>query len=125
VYGCQLAPHEWKILRLERDAAARQHETLWMIDSLKAHKLRMIQGYIKVSKPREVRGVVDYLIWDFIDVSEYIYPVLHGEIGLANALLESFYDFLDEKVEVCLKKKYCSKTVLSFQMLHLRKQSKG
>jgi hypothetical protein len=110
---------------LERDAAARQHETLWMIDSLKAHKLRMIQGYIKVSKPREVRGVVDYLIWDFIDVSEYIYPVSHGEIGLANALLESFYDFLDEKVEVCLKKKYCSKTVLSFQMLHLRKQSKG
>jgi hypothetical protein len=43
---------------------------------------------------------VDYPIWDFIDVSDYIYPVLHGEIGLANALLESFYDFLDEKVEV-------------------------
>jgi hypothetical protein len=49
---CQLAPHEWKILQLERDAAARQRETLWTIDSLKAHKLRMIQGYIKVSKPK-------------------------------------------------------------------------
>jgi hypothetical protein len=60
----------------------------------------MIQGYIKVSEPKEVRGVVDYPIWDFIDVSDYIYPVLHGEIVLANALLENIYDFLYEKVEV-------------------------
>ena len=62
----QLMPHEWKIQQLERDAAARQRETLWTIDSLKAHKLRMIQGCIKVSEPKEVHGVVDYPIWDFI-----------------------------------------------------------
>ncbi len=46
-----------------------------------------------------MREVGDYPTWDFIDVSNYIYPVLRGEIGLANALLENFYDFLDEKVE--------------------------
>jgi len=34
-----------------------------------------------VSEPREARGAVHYPIWDLIDVSEYIYPVLHGEIG--------------------------------------------
>jgi hypothetical protein len=65
---CQLVPHEWKIQQLEGDVAARQHEGLWTIDALKAHKLRMMQGYIKVSEPKEVCGVVDYPIWDFIDV---------------------------------------------------------
>ncbi len=97
---CQLVPHEWKIQQLEGDAAARQHEGLWTIDTLKAHKLRMMQGYIKVSEPKEVCGVVDYPIWDFIDIPNTIYPVLHGENGLANVLVENFYDFLDEKVEV-------------------------
>lgn len=29
-----------------------------------------------------------------------IYPVLNGNIGLASAVLESFCDFFDEKVEV-------------------------
>jgi hypothetical protein len=98
---------------------------LWTIDSLKAHKLRMIQGYIKVSEPKEVRGVVDYPIWDFIDVSDYIYPVLHGEIVLANALLENIYDFLYEKVEVLSQEEVMQQIVLSLQMLHLRKQNKG
>jgi hypothetical protein len=51
------------------------------ISTLKAHKHNMIQGIIKASEPREARGV------------------LHGEIGLANAVLENFYDFLDDQVE--------------------------
>ena len=67
---CQLAPHEWKTQHLERDAAARQHEKLWTIDSLKAHKLRMIQGYIKVSEPKDLCRVVDYPIWDLL-----IFPI--------------------------------------------------
>jgi hypothetical protein len=78
----------------------KKYETAWTINSLKVHKLKMIQGFVKLSEPREAHGVVEYSIWDFIDVSEYIYPVLHGEIGLANAVLENFYDFLDEKDEV-------------------------
>jgi hypothetical protein len=69
------------------------------ISTLKAHKHNMIQGIIKASEPREARGVIDFPIWDLIDVSEYIYPVLHGEIGLANAVLENFYDLLDDQVE--------------------------
>jgi len=28
-----------------------------------------------------------------------VYPVLHGKISLMNGALDSFYDFLDDKVE--------------------------
>jgi hypothetical protein len=38
----------------------------WTINSLKAHKLKMIQGFIKLSESREAHGVVEYPIWDFI-----------------------------------------------------------
>ena len=39
-------------------------------------------------------------MWDFIEVINYVYPVLHGEIGLINLALDSFYDILDDNVEV-------------------------
>ena len=43
------------------------------------------------------------ILWDFIKVSNYLYPMLHGEIGLTNGVLDSFYDFLD-KVEALMDK---------------------
>jgi hypothetical protein len=95
----QVGPNEWKIPCNERCPVVKKYEASWSISALKVCKRNMVQGTIKASEPREARGVVDYTIWDFIDVSEYIYPVLHGEIGLANAVLENFYDFLDDQVE--------------------------
>jgi hypothetical protein len=35
----------------------------------------------------------------------YIYPVLHGEIGLANDALDGLYDVLDGNVEIMRKKR--------------------
>ena len=51
-------------------------------------------------KPVEIRGVVDFPLWNFIPVSNYIYPVLHGEIGLVNNVLDALYDILDDNIEV-------------------------
>jgi hypothetical protein len=38
----------------------------------------------KITRPSEVCGVVEFPIWDFLEVTYYIYPMLHGEIGLVN-----------------------------------------
>ena len=51
-------------------------------------------------KPVEIRGVVDFPLWDFIPVSNYIYPVLHGEIGSVNNALDAFIDIIDDNIKV-------------------------
>ncbi len=43
--------------------------------------------------------MVDFPLWDFIEVIHYVYPVLHGEISLVNNALDAFYDVLDDNIE--------------------------
>jgi hypothetical protein len=70
----------------------------WTIDKLKAAHLRKINEGLK--DLQNIHGVVDFPIWDFIPVSNYVYPILHGEIGLVNDAIDLFYDILDDNVEV-------------------------
>lgn len=95
---CQLSPIEWKIPTTKRSPAVRDYEEEWTVDTLKAYKVKIDQG--ELTTANQMRSVVDYPVWDFVEVSNYIYPVLHGEIGLINGVLDNFYDFLDDKVEV-------------------------
>jgi hypothetical protein len=92
---CLMAPNEWS---KEIAEVLPNHAGEWTINKLKSHKVLISEGTLK--KPTEIRGVVEFPIWDFIEVSHYIYPVLHGEIGLVNNTLDAFYDLLDDNVEV-------------------------
>ena len=38
-------------------------------------------------------------MWTFVDICNYMFPVLHAEIGLVNNILTAFYEWLDERVE--------------------------
>lgn len=40
------------------------------------------------------------MIWDFIEPENYIFPVLHFEIGAVNNVLDSFFGFVEDRVEV-------------------------
>jgi hypothetical protein len=91
---CKRAPNQWNT----QDNVPLEYQQEWTIDSLKAQKVLLSEGRLK--KPVEIRGVVDFPLWDFIPVSHYIYPVLHGEIGLVNNVLDALYDILDDNVEV-------------------------
>jgi hypothetical protein len=91
---CKRAPNQWNT----QDNVPLEHQQEWTIDSLKAQKVLLSEGRLK--KPVEIRGVVDYPLWDFIPVSHYIYPVLHGEIGLVNNALDALYGILDDNIEV-------------------------
>jgi hypothetical protein len=92
---CLMAPNEWSKEIVE---VPPNHAEEWTINTLKSHKVLISEGTLK--KPTEICGVVEFPIWDFIEVSHYIYPVLHGEIGLINNALDAFYDIHDDNVEV-------------------------
>jgi len=101
---CQMAPNQWN----REDGVPLEHQEEWTIDELKAHKILVLEGRLK--KPVEIHGVVDFPLWDFIPVSDYIYPVLHGEIGLVNNALDAFYDILDDNIEVLTDEEKISHT---------------
>ncbi len=73
------------------------HKEAWTMEKLKAVKVLMHE--VKITEPFEVHGVVEFPIWDFLEVKYYIYPVLHGEIGLVNGAVDGLYSELDDNVE--------------------------
>ena len=38
-------------------------------------------------------------LFDCISINQYIYPILHAEIGLGNKILNSFFDWIDFRIE--------------------------
>jgi hypothetical protein len=45
-------------------------------------------------------SIVGKVIWDFIQTINYIFPVLHFEIGTFNIILDSFYCFVEDQIEI-------------------------
>ena len=41
-----------------------------------------------------------YPVWDFIEPSHYVVPILHIEIGLVNNAVDNFYDWVEDHIEV-------------------------
>ena len=89
---CNAHPNTWQDMNNNSDAIP------WMIERIKEHKSRIVRENLKDAK--DICGIVDFPLWDFIQPSHYIFPQLHIEIGLVNNILESFNDFVEEQVEV-------------------------
>jgi hypothetical protein len=72
-----------------------------------------------LKRPTKICGVVDIPLRDFIEVIYYIYPVIHGEIGLMNNALDCFYDVIDENIEVMshAAKNACNAAILAHAAL--------
>jgi hypothetical protein len=89
---CNAHPSTWQNLDVTSEIVP------WTIQRLIEQKNRLVRGEIK--EARDAQGVVDYPLWDFIEPSHYVFPELHVEIGLVNNMVDSFYDFVEEQVEV-------------------------
>ena len=89
---CSLLPSDWKL------GATSSTSDSWMLPRLKVRVLQLKEGILNTCT--QIRGIVDFAIRDFIDVINFVYPVLHGEIGLVDAATDCFYDVLDDKIEV-------------------------
>jgi hypothetical protein len=93
---CTMAPHEWKLPSYEDVPIA--HREQWTIETLKAAHLKIVREGLK--EPQDIRGVTGFPLWDCIPVKHFVYPVLHGEIGLVNDAIDALYDILDQDVEI-------------------------
>ena len=74
-----------------------ENEETWTIDKIKTTQVRMTEGELK--KHHEIHGIVDYPLWDFEEVMMYIFPALHAAEGLCNDALDSFLDFMGNRVD--------------------------
>jgi arsenate reductase-like glutaredoxin family protein len=100
---CRSHPSEWS--SLDRCFPA------WTVEELKTHKDRIVAERLK--EPRDICGVVSYPVWDFIEPLHYLFPELHVEIGLVNNVLDKFYDWVEDHIEVAsAEEKLCCNTMI-------------
>ena len=92
---CTTHPSQWKTLHTAENR--NKEEDMWTIEKLKQYKERIDRGELK--EARDIKGVVDSPIWDFIEPSNFMFRQLHIEIGLMNNVLDNIYDFVAEQVE--------------------------
>jgi hypothetical protein len=84
---CTLHPSEWK------------HHPLPPSDLQKDKNHKECIDRKEVKEAREILGIVNYPVWDFIQPENFMFPELHAEIGLVNNVLDKFYSFIDDQVE--------------------------
>ena len=94
---CKLHPKEWAVPKSEREAhdIPPSHRELWNFAKIREVHMQHASGNI-AGTPGELRGVVDFPVWSFVDVWHFLVPILHLQIGLGNNALDSFYDWVDE-----------------------------
>jgi hypothetical protein len=87
---CQTHPSEWK--------HNRPPVNLWTINLQKERYEKRVRGELK--EPKDIKGIVSLPVYDFAEPSNYIFPLLHFEIGAVNNLLDSFRSFIEEEIEL-------------------------
>ncbi len=95
---CKLHPSTWKTFHETKDVVTDEEKQLWNV-ALHDEILQKIQdGQLKTTK--EKRGIVSKHIWSFIEPRNYIFPQLHFKIGVINMVLDNFFKFIEDQVEI-------------------------
>ena len=71
---CDLIRTDWQIKGCRKG-------DLWSLDKLKEHHQKIVDGIVKKTDAREVKGVRTLPLFDFVDIDHYIVPVLHLMLG--------------------------------------------
>jgi len=95
---CQLHPSQWRTFMENSSAVPEEKKKIFSVDLHEETLQKIRNGELK--EPREKKGIIGEVIWDFIEISNYIFPHLHFEIGVVNMVLENVYSFIEEQVEV-------------------------
>jgi hypothetical protein len=88
---CKLSANEWKDVH-----EAGEVWTLLLMNELRE---QLNRKEIK-DLPMNRKGIVMVELFDCVDVFEYIYPILHSEIGLGNYILNAFLTWVDYRIEM-------------------------
>ena len=93
-----LHPSEWKSFGDSPSTVPEEQKQRWTVELHNKHLEHIKNNNIK--QPREIKGIVSEHIWDFIGPKHYIFPQLHFEIGVVNMVLDNFYNFIEDQIEV-------------------------
>ena len=88
---CNLHKEDWK---------QSGHETghPWTIQQMDDLREAIYNGEIN-DEAKNRKGCVDIRLFDKMKIDNFIFPVLHAEIGLGNSLINSFFDWVDYRIE--------------------------
>ncbi len=64
-----------------------------------------------LTEPGQTSGVLDFPEWDFMEIKNYVHPVLHGKIGWVSCTLDWFNDLLDNNIETQLEEEKTARNV--------------
>ena len=82
---------------------------LWTIELMKKS---LDEQLVKTNMTRnEKKGINRPLLFDAIPIENYIFSLLHAEIGVGNKIIENYFSWVTERMEKCLKKKLFQQTV--------------
>ena len=90
-HWCQLSKSTWSDLNHVRGEK-------WTLEKMNEVRERMVNGDLPDTSENR-KGVVDVELLSTVEVEDYVFPILHCEIGLGNYMLNSFLDWIDYRVE--------------------------
>ena len=70
----------------------------WTLDKMRNLRERIFNGELEKNS-RNQKGCVMIELFDNVEIVNYIFSVLHAEIGIGNYLLNAFFDWIDYRVE--------------------------
>jgi hypothetical protein len=104
---CSLHPSQWKSIYHERTSQHVEDHELWTIDKQKRYAEKKCSKGAKRCKTK--KGIVNNPLIPFIEPKNYIFPLLHFEIGMINNVLDSLRSFVQQQIEVISGKKKCAR----------------
>jgi hypothetical protein len=84
-------------------------------NSVTIKKIRL--GELDIKKPNDVKGVKSKIIFDAVQLENWIVPILHITIGIGNGILKHCLDWIDVRVEFLHKEVTTTReTMLCYQV---------
>ena len=88
---CQLSFKEW-------ETKGHDFGDVWTLQKMGELREKLYNKEIRnIASNR--KGCTDTELFDCIEIWLYIYPILHSEIGLGNYVLNSFFNWIDFRIE--------------------------
>ena len=111
-HWCNLSPLEWENTNHEKGM-------LWTIELIKKKFDEQLVNTKMTAN--EKRGFIRPLLFDAVPIENYIFSLLHAEIGVGNKILENYFSWVTERMEIMSKEEVILTNCLINYKIDLKK----